>query len=191
MAIIYKITNKINGKVYVGFTTKSLQERWKRHCNRSKNKSNYIFHNAIRKHGPDNFYKEVLTESENADFLLKVMEPMYIQMFQSNNPVFGYNMTAGGEGTIGIEVKESTRKLLSEINTGENNPNYGLKRSEETKLKISVSVSGSKNPMFGKFGADHPLHVRNLSEETKKKLSASLKGRVAWNKGKSKKSKDF
>ena len=53
--IIYKITNKLNGKVYIGQTVGSLQARWKAHL---RSRDNAVFHKALRKYGAENFTVE-------------------------------------------------------------------------------------------------------------------------------------
>ena len=64
MYLIYKITNKINNKIYIGLTKTGLELRWKKHLQASfSNRSdNSIFHKAIRKYGIDNFDKEILID---------------------------------------------------------------------------------------------------------------------------------
>lgn len=96
--IVYKITNKNNGKVYIGLTNKTLQKRWRAHCNSafSENDS-YVFHKAIKKYGEDSFNKEIL-ESGLTENEAKEKEIFYIKKFNSYySNGCGYNMTFGGE----------------------------------------------------------------------------------------------
>lgn len=60
--MIYKVTCKITGKIYIGQTTQSLAQRKREHTSRSKKGSNTYFHNAIRKYGKDSFIWEVLDD---------------------------------------------------------------------------------------------------------------------------------
>ena len=84
-------------------------------------------------------------------------EQYYIEVFDTLWPN-GYNLTEGGDGGIPCE---ETRKKMSESRSGEKNPMFGKKHSEETKQKI------------GKVHKE-----KHISEETKKKLSSALKGRI-------------
>ena len=95
--IIYKITNKINNKVYIGLTTCSLEYRWRKHLTESKNKKNTKpLYKAIRKYGYKNFTIEEIDRSD--DFKeLGQLERKYIKKYNSQNLEFGYNLTAGGE----------------------------------------------------------------------------------------------
>jgi len=85
---IYLITNKINSKKYVGKTYKSIIQRFKEHCSKSK-KSNTHLHRAIRKYGSSNFTIELIEETN----LPNVREPYWIKKLNSE-----YNMTEGGDG---------------------------------------------------------------------------------------------
>ena len=124
---IYKSTNTINGKSYVGFDS-CWPKRKEKHlyCN-----TNYIFHNAIQKYGKDCFLWEILYQSKERDHTLKVMEEFFIK---ENNSYykngFGYNMTYGGNGTFGYNHTKETRKKIG-------NSWKGKKHSEETKKKMS------------------------------------------------------
>lgn len=89
--IIYKITNKVNGKSYIGQTRYTLEFRWRQHIHK---KDNVYFHNAIHKYGEDNFSKEVLEECELEN--LDSREIYYIAKYDTFNN--GYNLTIGGEG---------------------------------------------------------------------------------------------
>ena len=65
MAYIYKITNNINGKVYIGETTRTVQIRWNQHKTRARNTqfTEYLY-NAMRKYGIENFSAEEVTVNE-------------------------------------------------------------------------------------------------------------------------------
>lgn len=164
--LIYKITNTITGKVYIGFTSRTLKERWDDHIYASK-KKNYYFYNSINKYGPENFELIELEKCASIEEL-KEKEKIWIAIYNSANRKFGYNSTLGGEGQ---KANEETKKKLSNANKGEKHYNFGKHLSEEIKRKMSLA---SPKNMLGK----------NLSEETKKKLSESHKGKIPWNKGK-------
>lgn len=66
--IVYKITNKLNGKVYIGQTTEGIEKRWKRHCGYQINDGTY-FHNAIKKYGAENFTIEIIDKAKNQEEL--------------------------------------------------------------------------------------------------------------------------
>lgn len=88
---IYKITNKVNGKVYIGQTKYTIEARWKQH---QYKKDKTHFHNAIRKYGVENFIVEQLEECEISE--LDSKEIYYIAKYNSFKE--GYNSTIGGDG---------------------------------------------------------------------------------------------
>ena len=95
--LIYKITNKINGKVYIGLTTQSLEYRWGRHLTESKNvKNEKHLYRAMRQYGVENFSIDVIDETDDFSKLGE-LERYYINLYKSTDPNFGYNLTAGGE----------------------------------------------------------------------------------------------
>lgn len=99
MGYIYKITNKVNGKVYIGQTSESVSQRWYEHKYSSERVGNkdyyYALHCAMRKYGCENFDVDVLEEADND--LLNDREVYWIGFYDSYK--LGYNMTLGGEGS--------------------------------------------------------------------------------------------
>lgn len=94
---IYKITNKLNGKIYIGQTLKSLEERFQKHCWKTTEKDKYHMNmaikKAIRKYGKENFTIELIEEVNQE--LLDVREIYWISFYDSYNK--GYNCTLGGK----------------------------------------------------------------------------------------------
>lgn len=95
--IIYKITNIINNKVYIGLTTSTLEYRWSRHITESKNINNEKhLYKSIRKYGLNNFKIEIIAETDSFEELGE-LERKYIKEYNSTDKNFGYNLTNGGE----------------------------------------------------------------------------------------------
>lgn len=92
--IIYRITNIVNDKVYVGQTIRTLKERWKQHRSQAKHGSTYAIHSAIRKYGEDNFEIEIIDTASNREEL-DAKEIYWIEFYNSMTPN-GYNLCEGG-----------------------------------------------------------------------------------------------
>ena len=125
--VIYKITNAIDGNVYVGQTTKSAEERFKEHCwDALSGRLDTALAKAIRKYGPDCFYVDVVEEvGDGGD--LSEREAYWIKWYDSCNS--GYNMTAGGEGgnTYANKTSEEMDEICDKIRQsklGKKNPNH-------------------------------------------------------------------
>lgn len=150
---IYKVTSPSN-KVYVGITNYSLDKRKKEHIRSSLKESSRIyntkFSKAIRKYG-DQLKWEIIEENITCREILKEKERQYISLYDSY--INGYNSTPGGDGSGKIMSRE-TKEKLSQINRGKT-------LSEETKKKISDKLkgkmSGEKNPMYGKKWTEERL----------------------------------
>jgi len=146
MAIVYKITNTVNNKCYIGYTKKSVTGRWNQHLHRSSKNLNVKFDNALRKYDISDWKVEVLEENLSVEES-KIKERFYINLFDSYN--FGYNSTLGGDGNNGIIMSEESNKKRSQALQGKPK-NYdrmhGKQHSEETKLKMSKSHKGMKKP---------------------------------------------
>ena len=160
--IIYKITNKINGKIYIGQTTRSLKQRWKDHrCEAKDCKRGRAIHRAIHKYGVENFTIEqidcAITQEE-----LNEKERYWIKYYESNTSK-GYNLTDGGDC---FKMTESVKLKLSEFaktRVGDKNSHYGVPMSLENRLKISAVNklrTGEKNSFYGK----------HHTEESKQKM---------------------
>lgn len=207
MIIVYKHTSP-SEKSYIGITKFSIEKRLSRHVTYALSGSKYKFHQAIVKYGIENFTSEILESCDDFE-KASIREKYYIKLF--NTFKNGYNMTEGGYGRpIGWKhseetkqklrnriVTEETRKKLSDSLTGlqtwnkgkklldDQKKNYGHKRTEETKnklsemrlgstlsdetkLKISIASTGTNNGMFGK----------RHTEESREKIKNSQQNRI-------------
>lgn len=164
--VTYLVTNKINGKQYVGQTTRSMERRWKLHCYKGS-----ILFNAITKYGASNFTYAILSECSSIE-QLNDAEAYWIDHYQTLAPI-GYNITPGGKGYTRTEANRKSLSL-SHIGkqTGKDHPMYGKKHTEEAKLKMSLPNIGNQNAK----GYKH-------TDEAKAVMSAAKKGKVPWNKG--------
>ena len=114
---IYKATNKINQKVYIGFDS-NWPTRSKEHFKDFNSKKSIVFYRAIRKYGWDAFDWEVIYQSTDGDHTLNVMENMFIVEnhsyigFKNSN---GYNMTLGGDGILGLKRSKIFKQNQSKI----------------------------------------------------------------------------
>lgn len=160
-ASIYRITNKVNGKCYVGQTIQGLEKRWRGHCKASKHGTTYLS-NAIQKYGSESFAVELLEETTTEH--LNDRERYWIAKLKP-----AYNMTEGGEG--GIPSDEVRDKLRA--------AKLGKSLSIEHRAKMSASHSGEKNSMYGKRGSDNPNFGRKNTPETIAKMSAARKAYYA------------
>lgn len=150
---VYLITNKINGKQYVGVTCRGYQARFKEHVQAAINGSRTILHNAIRKYGFENFKVELI-ESNISDADIGDKERFYIDKYQTFYlHRTGYNMTTGGGGVV------------------------DYRHSASTLQKISNSLKGHKFPKSRNNKIREAMTGRDYKPEWRAALSASRKGR--------------
>lgn len=174
MYTVYKITCKINGKLYIGITGKTTEERWKTHVKESRrDRSRGKLHSAIRKYGKDNFSRESIDIIEDKDTAL-FLEVILIALYNTQKE--GYNITEGGECPASVLrgrkcSPESVEKRAASLRgrplsvehkqalcgprpsiVGEKNPFFGKKHSEETKRRIANRpyARGTQHYLFGK-----------------------------------------
>jgi group I intron endonuclease len=182
---IYKYTNKVNGKVYIGRTCQTLEARANgngkgyKHCT--------YFYNAIKKYGWENFIGEILEENLN-DKEAGEREVYYINLFDSTNKEKGYNLRDSDYRTYKDETREKMRTAQ-----------LGKKHSEEARKKMSEQRKGRKMPeslkkklLAANTGKKRPKEViekvrqanlgKKRSEETKRKMSELMKGKYAGEK---------
>jgi len=132
MYTIYKITNTINNKIYVGLTRQSIQKRLKQHLWDDRNNS--AIHKGIVKYGIENFTIEPILDGISSVEEAGAWEVFLIDSFDSTNKNIGYNISKGGNvppNHKGIkrsdEFKENCRQLL----LGKPGIALGMKQSEE------------------------------------------------------------
>lgn len=168
--IIYKATNKITKKCYIGQTTKTLQKRKNDHYYQANLKSNNYFAKTINKYGKNNFEWEIIEKCDSKNELDE-MEFHYIKQYNSFK-LNGYNLTLGGDaGTYGWIPTKETRKKISEVNKGRKckpfTKEHRKRMSEAQKGREYLYMMGENNP------AKRP--------EVRKKISKALKGRKLSN----------
>jgi group I intron endonuclease len=114
---VYKITNQVNGKVYIGITTGSIEKRWREHKCAANKGSQLPLYKAIRKYGHEAFSIEQLATADTVEDL-KAQEVRFIKelgsFYTDGN---GYNMTDGGDGVHFVNRargEKSGRAVLTE-----------------------------------------------------------------------------
>lgn len=157
---IYKTTNTVNGKIYIGQCSKTPEK--------SKNYfgSGLKINLAIEKHGKEKFTKEILKQNIKTQKALDALEFMYIKKFNSTDRSVGYNILTGSANGFNNANPMDSPEVREKI-SGENHYLYGKKRSEEEKKSLSEVMTGDKNPNFG----------NKWSEEQKENLSKKKKGK--------------
>jgi group I intron endonuclease len=176
---IYKCTNNVNGKVYIGYTQKSLDKRVVQHKSNSKKGSHYLLHKAIQKYGVDAFHWEIIFESKDKNYLLEKMESYFIKEYNSyfeNN--CGYNMTYGGQGgmTDKTHSEETKNKMKLARNKRHVEPMLGKKHSNESKIVMSeIRKSNPDRFIHAKTAGKVSAEKRKNDPEYKMKQSQRMK----------------
>lgn len=174
---IYKVTNAVNSKVYIGYTERSVSTRWKEHqYAASKNSHNFI-HQAIRKHGIENFICEIIYQSKDKDHTLTIMEPYFICEYNSDGSG-GYNLLSGGQPPP-MSGKTHTSEAKAKMSFAK----AGRSLSKEHRIKIGIALAGIPLKSEHKQNISAANLGRRHSSETKTKMSISCMGRTPPNKG--------
>ena len=167
---IYKITNVVNNKCYIGSSVR-ITERWYDHKTRlNANKHHSIkLQRSFNKYGSNNFVYEIIEECDIDNLLIK--EQYYIDLY--NTYKNGYNSVPKSGNNLGMKHSDETKEILKEKSIGNKNM-LGKNHTDETKKKISEKLKGI--PLTDE--TKEKMKGRIMSEETKKKLSDKLKGRL-------------
>jgi group I intron endonuclease len=175
MFIIYKHTNRSNGKVYVGYTKFTLDERWKQHCKDARLGSDFAFHRAIRKHGLDVWDHCVIEECiDLSEEQVGAREMYWIAELAATTDKHGYNMTHGGLSRLTVWTEE-----MREF--------HRVRTSEGTKLAFQDPEIKKRHQVATKIASNKPKNRKRNSDaqkiaqnkpDTKVKHAASIKR--AW-----------
>lgn len=137
MGYIYKITNNVNGKVYIGQTRNLIEYRWQHHLYKGRNPdkpdTNYPLYRAMRKYGLENF--SILQVEEIDNELLDERECYWIQQENSLTPN-GYNCDLGGKGVNKYNYDEILKYYFTEANENASETARKFNCSLQTILKI-------------------------------------------------------
>ena len=156
---IYILTNTINGKQYVGMDS-NLPNRVGRHF--TENARCPAIHSAILKYGKDAFHTEIIPYPHISHKALCAVEQWKIAQLDTEAPN-GYNLTRGGEGSLGYKPTQQHRHRLSKAGTGKT-------LSQSTRDKISIANTGKVKSAEHreKLGKSHK--GKTLSKEHREKL---------------------
>jgi group I intron endonuclease len=176
MTGIYKITNTINQKVYIGqavdfhkrkITHKNNYLRYIKDPTKHKSGCRYLY-NAFHKWGFDNFEFEFLEECERNKTILNEREQYWLDHYESYNRDVGYNIAKVAGSCLGVKHSDETKKKASDFaktRIGDKNPFYGKSHSDETKERIRITKTGCKMPpgFIEKWG-EHKIWELNKKE---------------------------
>lgn len=157
MAYIYKITNDVNQKIYIGKTENSISTRFKEHCrdSRKQTEEHRPLYAAMRKYGVEHFHIELLEETDKPE----EREKYWIETLGSFK--YGYNATRGGDGCSYIDydkVVETYHQLQSIVKVAQNlHIDKGTVRKILDNKKEVVYTSQETNRRRGKLVNQYSL----------------------------------
>jgi len=152
---LYKITNKINNKLYIGITKLELSHRFDIHCSKAKNPK-YPIQHAIVKYGRGNFEIELILENESKQYVSDLEEPT-INEYKSHIDENGYNVAKGGYGgDLGEDANRRRRETIAN-------------KSEEEKAIIKkIATENSSKPFAERMGAEKAAKIREKMSQKQK-----------------------
>lgn len=190
---IYKITNIVNGKCYVGSAV-NLHKRKMEHfiALRGTKHCNKKIQNSFNKHGEVNFVFSVIELCGKGDLIVR--EQFWIDEIK---PIYNICKIAGS--TLGLVHTEETKAKIAATKVGYLNPsfgktgidshNFGKTHSDAAKVKMAVAKTGSRNILYGKKHKPETLVKMSIvktgkgrSAETRAKISATLTGKMVGEK---------
>jgi group I intron endonuclease len=143
--VIYKITNQVNGKVYIGQTIQTNPKmRWYSHQADARNGKKTHLYNSIRKHGVENFLWEIIDRANNVE-QLNELEFKWLAHYRKLGKVYN-NREAGGNKTHSAESIEKMRYAKREQHARRRNDNGGIE-----KMNRVLKTSGWRNSEQGKL----------------------------------------
>jgi group I intron endonuclease len=189
---IYKITNLVNGKIYIGQTVQTIERRWlSGHCAASKKPT--LLQRAIKKYGKDSFSVEIVEIQPLS--LLDVREIYWIAHYNSSDTGIGYNLTSGGNSNK--KISESSRQKMAAAKLGkslpkseaacksisesakrryqnkENHPWYGKRHTQASIEKCRFAQKDKMIPVVGVDKDGNRFRFESLSHATRNGYSAS------------------
>lgn len=171
---LYKITNKKNGKAYIGATITPVHRRINRHLHGAKHGKKTLIAQAMRTFGKDAFLVEILARAETQGQLSR-MEMAAIRKHRTLAPN-GYNRTVGGEHSRprrGFHLSKEHRDKISRAHVG-------IKHSAQSRRAISEAKRGKTHAPISKAARKRisaSLMGHSVSQETREKIAASLRAR--------------
>jgi len=159
--LIYKVTNQINHKSYIGKTELSFSRRKSNHLSDAKRGCEFAFHRALRKYGEENFTWEIIEDCIEDKTLLDDKEKYYIALYETFGPK-GYNMSEGGEGQTGWIPSDETRVKWSKQRKGKDPWNKGTAKPKKV---LTEEEQAAKKA------------------DANRKRSEANKGKKTWNAG--------
>jgi group I intron endonuclease len=147
---IYRVTNTVNGRIYIGQTRRTVAYRWSVHKSEALRRPKCYFHKAIAKHGHEVFRVEVIATAGTVSEL-DALECRFIAEANSADPSAGYNLTLGGGNAVRTEaarrnnaearrgkpLSDATKRKMSEARRGR-------KQSDAHRLARSLALKGRK-----------------------------------------------
>ncbi len=193
MITVYLHTNLATSLSYVGVTSLTVEQRWRQHVSAARRGSRLAFHTAIRAHLNASSWTHGLLEVAVDRRAALLAEARWIRQLSTRTPR-GYNMTAGGDGIVGLRRSESTREKLRKARLGRrlspemkrkiSDAGLGRRHSACTRARMSERRRGRGNPFFGRRHSLEARHrigevSRNRSPETREKLRQARLGKHA------------
>lgn len=183
---IYRITNKANGKIYIGSAV-NFSQRWGMHLHQLRKGTHHsvMLQRAFNKYGEESFLFEKILLCEKSDLIF--YEQIKLDDEKPYDPLIGYNICATAGSSIGVKMSDTNIQLMKDRLKG-NQHTLNYKHSEEAKANMSLARIGNKNSVGHKnwLGKKHSEETKKkfseiararapISEDTKKKISESLK----------------
>jgi group I intron endonuclease len=164
---IYQIRNLIDNKIYIGSAI-NLKSRESQHFRSLRNRTHKNSHlqNAYNKYGENSFIFCVIEIVEDKKYLIE-KEQYWIDYCESYNREYGYNICIIANSSLGVKRTAETKRKVSESLKGSKNYNYGKIKSEETRKKLSDAHKGKKHSEEHRRNNSITKKGKNLGETNK------------------------
>lgn len=175
---LYCIVNAINNKEYIGITTVGVRKRFCDHKSKANSGINRPLYRAIRKYGIDNFSISVIGEASSWEALCALEIKTIEERRTLSKFGKGYNITHGGEGSIGVSPSKITREKLSKARdnwSAERVRDYKRRHSKSARVAYNNLTSKVKKDRATKISKGRVAHFANIPEEEKNKWKDKIR----------------